>query len=284
MNIRNGAELPEEPTMVNFAKTLVSKAWKLVLGFFGVLRRAMCCFRMRRRASDVGLPVYLTTRDEKMCAIQNSGDDFQSWDAWNEDDVPVVVGVDSAGNVVDLNQTATASAQRHSLSASGGMGAPNGGRSPPPGGRGSGDQRRESQSDDDVDFFKDMAPTNIRQKKYVPRPEDSLGQAVPTGLSSRLKVDTRAILPYHGADLGVLDDDAALGVEASWEEQAELEVDSAIREKRQAERERRIAEHQRRKMEKEMQRGGAGGHGAAFINSLPPQQQPLPANARRKVY
>lgn len=258
--------------MVNFAKTLVSKAWKLVLGFFGVLRRAMCCFRMRRRPSDVGLPVYLTPRDGKMCAVQNSGDDLQSWDAWNEDDVPVVVGVDSAGNVVDLNQTATASAQRHSLSASGGVG-----------GRGGGDQRRESQSDDDVDFFKDMAPTNIRQKKYVPRHDDSLGQAMPTGLSSRLKVDTRAVLPYHGADLGVLEDDEAGGVEASWEEQAELEVDSAIREKRQAERERRMAEHQRRKLEKEMQRGGRG-PGAAFINSLPPQQQPLPANARRKVY
>lgn len=270
-------------TMVNFAKSLVSKAWKLVLGFFGVLRRAMCCFRMRRRASDVGLPVYLTARDGKMCTVQQSGDDFQSWDTWNEDDVPVVVGVDSDGNVVDLNQMANA--QRHSLSSSGGVGAANGGR-PPPSGRGSGDQRRESQSDDDVDFFKDMAPTNIRQKKYVPRPEDSVG-AMPTGLSSRLKLDTRAVLPYHGADLGVLDDEVA-GVEASWEDQAELEVDSAIREKRQAERERRIAEHQRRKLEKEMQRGGGGGGhaaGAAFINnSLPPQQQPLPPNARRKVY
>ncbi|KAH8025441.1 hypothetical protein HPB51_007963 [Rhipicephalus microplus] len=60
-----------------------------------------------------------------------------------------------------------------------------------------------------------------------------------------------------GAELGVLEDhDDA--VEASWEDQAELEVDSAIREKRQAERERRIAEHQRRKREKEQLRTGTG--------------------------
>lgn len=238
--------------MVNFAKALATKVWKVVLGFFGVLRRAMCCFRKRRRASDVGLPVYLSAHDAKACIMQQLGDDLQSWD-WNEDDGPVSVQVDSAGNVALTSPTA-AGAQRHTAAGSG----PSSVRSSAASNRGSGDQRRDSQSEDDVDFFKDMAPTNIRQKKYVPRTEDTQGasSAAPGGaLSCRLKFDARAVLPYQGADLGVLEDDDLAAMEASWEDQAELEVDSAIREKRQAERERRIAEHQRRKREKEQQRG-----------------------------
>lgn len=230
--------------MVNFARALVTKVWKLVLGFFGVLRRAMCCFRKRRRASDVGLPVYLTAHGTEPCAIQQLTDDLQSWDSWNEENGPVSVQVDSSGNQ---------GSQRHASAANG----PTSGRPSGPGSRGSGDQRRDSQSDDDVDFFKDMAPTNIRQKKYIPRAKDSLGATPGAGFSSRLKFDAKAVLPYQGAELGVLEDhDDA--VEASWEDQAELEVDSAIREKRQAERERRIAEHQRRKREKEQLRTGTG--------------------------
>ncbi|KAL1460309.1 hypothetical protein MTO96_027567 [Rhipicephalus appendiculatus] len=76
--------------MVNFAKALVTKVWKLVLGFFGVLRRAMCCFRKRRRASDVGLPVYLTAHGTEPCTVQQLTDDLQSWDSWNEENGPCV--------------------------------------------------------------------------------------------------------------------------------------------------------------------------------------------------
>lgn len=255
--------------MVNFAKALVTKVWKLVLGFFGVLRRAMCCFRKRRRASDVGLPVYLTAHGTEPCTVQHLTDDLQSWDSWNEENGPVSVQVDAAGS-----QGTAGGSQRHTVASNG----PASGRPPVPGSRGSGDQRRDSQSEDDVDFFKDMAPTNIRQKKYRPRNEDSLGAMPGGGLSSRLKFDTRAVLPYQeGAELGVLEDHGDTA-EASWEDQAELEVDSVIREKRQAERERRIAEHQRRKLEKEQQRTGSSNvSGGSGPHSSSP-------TARRKVF
>lgn len=255
--------------MVNFAKALATKVWKVVLGIFGVLRRAMCCFRKRRRASDVGLPVYLTAHDAKPCVMQQLGDDLQSWE-WNEDDGPISVQVDSAGNV-GLTIPTVAGAQRHPAAGNG----PSSVRPSAASSRGGGDQRRDSQSEDDVDFFKDMAPTNIRQKKYVPRTEDTQGgsgAASSGALSSRLKFDARAVLPYQGADLGVLEDDDLAAMEASWEDQAELEVDSAIREKRQAERERRIAEHQRRKREKEQQRGsGTAGptSNSATVSDVP---------------
>ncbi|XP_077517552.1 uncharacterized protein LOC144128208 [Amblyomma americanum] len=266
--------------MVNFAKALATKVWKVVLGFFGVLRRAMCCFRKRRRASDVGLPVYLTAHDAKPCVMQQLGDDLQSWD-WNEDDGPISVQVDSAGNGGLIPPTAPG-AQRHAAAGNG----PSSARPSATGTRGSGDQRRDSQSEDDVDFFKDMAPTNIRQKKYVPRTEDThggSGAGSSGGLSSRLKFDARAVLPYQGADLGVLEDDDLAAMEASWEDQAELEVDSAIREKRQAERERRIAEHQRRKREKEQQRGGGSSAGPTG-NSATASSMPHASATRPKVF
>uniref|UniRef100_L7M040 Putative receptor-binding cancer antigen n=1 Tax=Rhipicephalus pulchellus TaxID=72859 RepID=L7M040_RHIPC len=257
--------------MVNFAKALVTKVWKLVLGFFGVLRRAMCCFRKRRRASDVGLPVYLTAHGTEPCTMQQLTDDLQSWDSWNEENGPVSVQVDSSGN-----QGTAGGAQRHAAAVNG----PMSGRPSGPGSRGSGDQRRDSQSDDDVDFFKDMTPTNIRQKKYIPRAEDGLGAMPGAGFSSRLKFDARAVLPYQGAELGVLEDHDDT-VEASWEDQAELEVDSAIREKRQAERERRIAEHQRRKREKEQLRTGTGNVAPTTSGSGPHSSPP---STRRKVF
>lgn len=258
--------------MVNFAKALVTKVWKLVLGFFGVLRRAMCCFRKRRRASDVGLPVYLTAHGTEPCSVQQLTDDLQSWDSWNEENGPVSVQVDSSGN-----QGTAGGSQRHAAVGNG----PSSGRPSGPGNRGAGDLRQDSQSDDDVDFFKDMAPTNIRQKKYILRNEDGLGGVPSGGLSSRLKFDARAVLPYQGAELGVLEDSGDTA-EASWEDEAELEVDSAIREKRQAERERRIAEHQRRKREKEQQRTTSGSVAPTASGSS--AQHSSPPSTRRKVF
>lgn len=68
-----------------------------------------------------------------------------------------------------------------------------------------------------------------------------------------------SFLFFQGSELGVIEDDVDTN---TWEDLAELEdsadLDSAIREKRQAERERRMAEHQRKKQEKEQRRGNTG--------------------------
>ncbi|CAN7944103.1 unnamed protein product [Ixodes pacificus] len=225
--------------MVNFAKAIAVKVWRLVLGFFGVVRRAFCCFRRRRRASDIGLPVSVS--DHGISIAQTKPEDFQNWGSWNEEDGPTSVMVDVSGG---LSAQPGASSQR---SANGSVPRPSLTRS------GSGDSQRDPE--DDMDFFKDMTPRVVRQKKYVPRVDDSLPHE---GLSSRLKFDAKAGI-RQGSELGVLEDEVDTN---TWEDLAELEdsaeLTSAIREKRQAERERRMAEHQRKKQEKELRRASAG--------------------------
>uniref|UniRef100_A0A0K8REA5 Uncharacterized protein n=1 Tax=Ixodes ricinus TaxID=34613 RepID=A0A0K8REA5_IXORI len=83
--------------MVNFAKAIAVKVWRLVLGFFGVVRRAFCCFRRRRRASDIGLPVSVS--DHGISIAQTKPDDFQNWGSWNEEDGPTSVMVDASGSL-----------------------------------------------------------------------------------------------------------------------------------------------------------------------------------------
>lgn len=225
--------------MVNIAKAIAVKVWKLVLGCFGVVRRAFCCFRRRRRASDVGLPVSVS--DHGISIAQTKSDDFQNWGSWNEEDGPTSITVDAGGgSSTQPNPSgprpANGSAHRPSLTRSG-----------------SGDSQRDSE--EDIDFFKDMTPRVVRQKKYVPRMDDSVPNE---GLSSRLKLDAKAVI-RQGSELGVLEDEVDTN---TWEDLTELEdsadLTSAIREKRQAERERRMAEHQRKKQEKELRRASAG--------------------------
>ncbi|CAN7999075.1 unnamed protein product [Ixodes hexagonus] len=225
--------------MVNIAKAIAVKVWRLVLGFFGVVRRAFCCFRRRRRASDIGLPVSVT--DHGINIAQTQSDDFQNWGSWNEEDGPTSITVDGSGHSstqpnLSSQRAANGLALRPTLARSG-----------------SGDSQRDSE--EDVDFFKDMTPRVVRQKKYVPRMDDSLPSE---GLSSRLKMDAKAVI-RQGSELGVLEDEVDTN---TWEDLAELEdsadLTSAIREKRQAERERRMAEHQRKKQEKELRRASTG--------------------------
>lgn len=138
--------------MVNIWKTIISKVWKLVLGFFGVVRRAFCCFRRRRRASDVGLPVSVSDLSDQ--PVKQQAEDLQSWDAWNEDD-PTCVTVDVYGGPPAQPSSSQRSAngpyRPNVLTRSG-----------------SGDSSQKD-PDEDVDFFKDMTPRVVRQKKVSRR-------------------------------------------------------------------------------------------------------------------
>uniref|UniRef100_A0A8D8Y847 Receptor-binding cancer antigen expressed on SiSo cells n=1 Tax=Cacopsylla melanoneura TaxID=428564 RepID=A0A8D8Y847_9HEMI len=100
--------------------------------------------------------------------------------------------------------------------------------------------------DSSLNFFEDMTPKIIPQKKVIlqtkSRPSNEL--------SSRLKVSEQTFMPVIQPELTEWDDESDLMT--SWEETADCDTGQAIRDKRKADREWRLAEQMRKKQEKEM--------------------------------
>lgn len=200
--------------MTSFVKTIFVKLWKLVLSALGVLRRALCCFRRRRRASDVGLPISVQDGTIISMHAQCQVEDMHSWDTWQDEDEPTSVTVDG--------QTTTC--------------------------REAGEPHEEEE-----DFFRDMAPTVLHQKIYVPPPKRSDGSNDGNSLSSRLRMDTKLLIP-QGSELGDLEEPCDGGWETLGDD---ADLGSALREQRRTILEQRLAQHQQRKTQREQRRAGA---------------------------
>nr|XP_033788945.1 receptor-binding cancer antigen expressed on SiSo cells [Geotrypetes seraphini]XP_033788946.1 receptor-binding cancer antigen expressed on SiSo cells [Geotrypetes seraphini] len=111
---------------------------------------------------------------------------------------------------------------------------------------------------DELDFFKDMAPTIRKTQKIIVKKREPLSFAIPDGnavFSGRLAATT--------ADVPFIHQSAELGDLETWQENAnawEEEADAAwqaeevLRQQKLVEREKRTAEQQRKKIEKEVQR------------------------------
>lgn len=104
----------------------------------------------------------------------------------------------------------------------------------------------EESTENDLNFFQDMTPKIIPQKKVVLQ---SKTRTSSNEISSRLKVSDQTFMPVIKAELTEWDDSDLM---TAWEEAADCDTGRAIREKRQADREKRLAEQMRKKQEREI--------------------------------
>lgn len=206
-------------------KVLLMRIGHLVLNVVGVLRRAACCFRRRRRGSDMGLPITVSVKDSTNVAIKNS--EFQSWDSWNESDAPISILVDGKNSVV--NRSGAQRGERTSFS----------------------EEAKEDELFDDL--LKEMTPSFTKTKKYMVKTPTNDDQRK-YNTNSRMAVDPKASLLNASSELGTIEDNVE-----TWEDELEDIVETwedALKAQKQEERVKRLAEHQRRKVEKEHQRIG----------------------------
>ncbi|XP_076371201.1 receptor-binding cancer antigen expressed on SiSo cells [Tachypleus tridentatus] len=73
-------------------KALLGKVGRIFLALFGVIRRALCCFKRRRRHSDTVLPVTVNSKHESP-PLNLQAPELQSWEVW-EDEIPNSVRVE----------------------------------------------------------------------------------------------------------------------------------------------------------------------------------------------
>uniref|UniRef100_A0A2R5LH34 Putative receptor-binding cancer antigen n=1 Tax=Ornithodoros turicata TaxID=34597 RepID=A0A2R5LH34_9ACAR len=71
--------------MTTLVKSVLANFWKTLLGALGVLRRTFCCFRRRRRASN--LPVSV----QDCGVLRHQVEDLQSWEPWQDEPLSITV-------------------------------------------------------------------------------------------------------------------------------------------------------------------------------------------------
>ncbi|XP_013783042.1 receptor-binding cancer antigen expressed on SiSo cells-like [Limulus polyphemus] len=79
-------------TVMTVLKALLAKFGRIFLVIFGVVRRAFCCFKRRRRHSDTVLPVTVNSKHQSS-PLNLQAPELQSWEVW-EDDMPNSVRVE----------------------------------------------------------------------------------------------------------------------------------------------------------------------------------------------
>ncbi|KAJ8035355.1 Receptor-binding cancer antigen expressed on SiSo cells [Holothuria leucospilota] len=124
-----------------------------------------------------------------------------------------------------------------------------------------GEPHQQGNDETEPDFFADMTP-NFKKaaliRKKHNKPEAKYGSSSAGGISSRLSlgVDDTANLT---AKLGTWTESSGGWEDEAVDEDLELEADSVLKEKKEAERRKRIAEQQRKKAEREAQRANQKG-------------------------
>ncbi|KAK4319726.1 hypothetical protein Pmani_009383 [Petrolisthes manimaculis] len=208
------------------------KVKSLLLFLLTLLRRCFCCIR-KRRHSETHLPIAISTGDGSFSAIshQTSEDNIMGgWDSW---DVPSSVVSDGRGASQSPPHMTLLQQQinQYRLSQQRKM------------------QEPEPQPEPEPNYFEDLAPAIEKKPQVVilERPEEE------QQISNRLSFSLADPL-LQSSELGDW-----LEEDGGWEGEAEEEgdLDTALREKRQAERERRKLEQQRRRAEKEAARMAA---------------------------
>lgn len=195
---------------------MVNRLKALFLLVLGVIKRALCCFRRRRRAS--GDPIPLTAVGVvPNNVISIEGSDLQSWNSWD----------DSPDSVITERSQSTIQQQIDLYRQQ--------------------STRRASESEEpQPDFFEDMAPHITKQTKIILKPKDMEAPAWNDPVSSCL---TLAMDPvsFTSPDLGTWEDTPG------WEDQTQedWDPDQILKEKRRLERQRRLLEQQQKRQERE---------------------------------
>lgn len=107
------------------------------------------------------------------------------------------------------------------------------------------------QASEEEDYFRDMAPSLIKQKRIVVPSQSQEKFNQPYHRPSKLSVDLRETIEIN-SELGILEDSVA---GSSWEDEANAtdlnDLDQSFHDARQQERTRRIQKHQMMKMARE---------------------------------
>ncbi|XP_023717279.1 receptor-binding cancer antigen expressed on SiSo cells isoform X2 [Cryptotermes secundus] len=195
---------------------MVNRLKALFLFLLGVVKRALCCFRRRRRAS--GDPIPLTA----VGVVPNNfnsveGPDLQSWNSWDENPVSVITErlQNTVQQQIDLYRQQAA--------------------------------RHMSESEEpQPDFFEDMAPRITKQTKIILKDDERETPIQSDPISPRLTLEMDPV-SFTSPDLGTWEDSPG------WEDQAQEDWDSdtILKEKRRLERQRRLMEQQQKRQERE---------------------------------
>ncbi|XP_043221464.1 receptor-binding cancer antigen expressed on SiSo cells-like [Amphibalanus amphitrite] len=136
---------------------------------WALVGRAFCCFKRRRKLSNVGLPISVDV--QSVPVAQQEEDTAVTW-SWEDQPTSVVTVQDKIRAYRDSRARVS-----------------------------------ESEPAPEPDFFSDMAPTIRRSQKVLVAPQDE-PQTAPGGFSSRLAYTDTALEP-QGAELTDLEEPSA---------------------------------------------------------------------------
>lgn len=202
---------------------VVNRLRALFMIVLGIIKRGLCCFRRRRRASADPVPLIAVGVVPNNDLVESGvGQDMQNWNLWDESPVSIVTEQSPENTVqqqIDLYR-------QHSVK-----------------------HYSESDEQPQPDFFEDMAPRITKQPKVVIRDEENDTSVWRESVSSRLELSMDPVL-YNSPDLETWEETPG------WEDQAQedWDPDTVLREKRHLERQRRLAEQRKKKEQLKMSR------------------------------
>ncbi|KAJ9583320.1 hypothetical protein L9F63_022337 [Diploptera punctata] len=198
---------------------VVNRVRALFMIILGIIKRGLCCFRRRRRASADPVPLIavgvVPNNDTADCGV---GQDIQNWNSWDDSPVSIVTEQSPENSVEKQIELYRQRAVRH---------------------------QSESEEQPQPDFFEDMTPHITRQQKVLVRDQEH--EAVwQESVSSHLELSMDPVL-YNSPDLETWEETPG------WEDQAQedWDPDTVLKEKRHLERQRRLAEQQQKRQRRE---------------------------------
>ncbi|XP_067005565.1 receptor-binding cancer antigen expressed on SiSo cells [Anabrus simplex] len=199
----------------------------LMFLLLGVVKRALCCFRRRRRNSCDPIPltaVGVVPNKETDTSMLNerSVPELQNWNSW--DDTPSSVVTEHSQRKSSVQEQIELYRQKAKYS--------------------------ESQDENQPDFFEDMTPKITKQTKILLKNEND-PPSWNESLSPRLTLAVDSV-SFTSPDLETWEETPG------WEDQTQedWDPDTVLREKRRQERMKRYAEQQKKKMEREQIKQG----------------------------
>lgn len=203
---------------------MINRLKALVLLFIGGIKRALCCFRRRRKVSFDSVPlttIGVVPNYAGSISDERNPTDLQSWNSWDEN--PVSIITENKPSSIQQHIELYRQKSRHATD--------------------------PEETEPQPDLFEDMVPKITRQPKILLK-VDSEPAKRNESLSSRLTLSEDTQL-FASADLETWEDSQG------WEDQTQEDwnADTILREKRQLEKQRRLAELQQKR---QLRTGGLG--------------------------
>ncbi|XP_049964024.1 receptor-binding cancer antigen expressed on SiSo cells [Schistocerca serialis cubense] len=188
----------------------------MLLMFLGIVKRALCCLRRRRRLSGDPVPLTAVGVVPNTNTVENDVQEFQNWNSWPDGPDSVVA---EKAQTNPIQQKIEMYRQKVK-------------------------QTENLEPEEEPDFFQDMTPRITKQPKIVLKTETE--SRWNDGVSPRLTLDADSI-GFPTAELETWEEGSG------WEDQSRGGWDTAdaLREKRRQERQQRALELQQKKQQQQ---------------------------------